>query len=150
MDSPITIEICRKTGCEDVPLPEYMTEYAAGMDLCAACERDVTIAPGEVVRIPCGFSMAVPPGYEAQVRPRSGLAMRHGITLPNAPGTIDADYRGEVCVILLNAAGEDFTVTRGMRIAQMVVAPVVRAEVRQCETLDSTTRGSGGFGHTGH
>ncbi|MFP3937989.1 MAG: dUTP diphosphatase [Phycisphaerae bacterium] len=150
MNSPITIEVCRSDGCEDIPLPRYMTENSAGMDLFAACESDFTIAPGEVVRVPCGFSMAIPPGYEAQVRPRSGLALRHGLTLPNAPGTIDSDYRGEVCVILLNAGKEPFTVTRGMRIAQMVVAPVVRARLEQRDELDATERGDGGFGHTGH
>lgn len=150
MDSPITIQVSRNDGCEDVPLPQYMTEHAAGMDLFAACEDDATIAPGDVVRIPCGFSMAIPPGYEAQVRPRSGLALRHGLTLPNAPGTIDADYRGEVCVILLNAGAEPFTVTRGMRIAQMVIAPVVRARLEPKNTLERTARGAGGFGHTGH
>jgi dUTP pyrophosphatase len=150
MDRPITIQVCRRPGCEDVPLPRYMTEHAAGMDLCAACERDVTIQPGEAARIPCGFSMAVPPGYEAQVRPRSGLALRHGLTLPNAPGTIDADYRGEVCVILANGGREPFTVTRGMRIAQMVVAPVTRAGIREADALEKTDRGEVGFGHTGH
>ncbi|MGC9455293.1 MAG: dUTP diphosphatase [Phycisphaerae bacterium] len=150
MDSPITIQVCRSDGCEDVPLPRYMTDKAAGMDLFAACEDDVTIAPGQVVRVPCGFSMAIPPGYEAQVRPRSGLALRHGLTLPNAPGTIDADYRGEVCVILLNAGREPFVVSRGMRIAQMIIAPVARARLEQREELDATARGAGGFGHTGH
>src|SRR6056297_2019082 len=102
MESPITLKIRRKPGCEDVPLPSYMSENAAGMDLCAACEGDVEIGPGEIKLVPCGFYMAIPVGYEAQVRPRSGLAIKHGITLPNSPGTIDADYRGEVCVIMGN------------------------------------------------
>ncbi len=146
---PITIRISRKKGCEDVPLPRYMSAHAAGMDLCAACESDVDVAPGQVKLVPCGFTMALPPGYEAQVRPRSGLALKHGLTLPNSPGTIDADYRGEVCVILGNIGPGPFTVTRGMRVAQMVVAPVTRAEVRVVETLDATARGDGGFGHTG-
>ncbi len=149
MSEPIQLRIRRKEGCEDVPLPRYMSDHAAGMDLCAACETEVTVAPGETRLIPCGFTMAVPIGYEAQVRPRSGLALKHGITLPNAPGTIDADYRGEVCVILGNMGAEPFTVSRGMRIAQMVIAPVTRARVEAVEALDATVRGAGGFGHTG-
>jgi dUTP pyrophosphatase len=149
MASPITIQIRRKDGCEDVPLPRYMSEHAAGMDVCAACEADVSVAPGEVRLVPCGFYMAVPPGYEAQMRPRSGLAIKHGIILPNSPGTIDADYRGEVCVILGNVGRETFTVKRGMRIAQMVIAPVTRANVVEATELDATARGDGGFGHTG-
>ena len=132
-----------------MPLPRYMSEHAAGMDVCAACDEDVTIAPGDVKLIPCGFYMAVPVGHEAQMRPRSGLAIKHGIVLPNAPGTIDADYRGEVCVILGNVGREGFVVRRGMRIAQMVVAPVTRAEIREVDALRDTARGEGGFGHTG-
>jgi dUTP pyrophosphatase len=139
----------RKEGCEDVPLPRYMSDHAAGMDLCAACDEDVVLRPGDIRLVQCGFYMAVPVGFEAQVRPRSGLAIKHGITLPNAPGTIDADYRGEVCVILGNIGREPFTVRRGMRIAQMVIAPVTRANVEIVEQLDETTRGDGGFGHTG-
>ncbi|HAU37670.1 MAG TPA: dUTP diphosphatase [Phycisphaerales bacterium] len=149
MGGPIRIEIRRKDGCEDVPLPRYMSEHAAGMDVCAACESDVAIAPGEIRLIPCGFYLAVPAGYEAQMRPRSGLAVKHGIVLPNSPGTIDADYRGEVCVILGNIGAETFTVRRGMRVAQMVIAPVTRAEVCEVDELDATARGEGGFGHTG-
>lgn len=153
MGSPINIRIRRKAGCEDVPLPRYLSDDAAGMDVCAACETDVTIAPGDVRRIPCGFTMAVPAGYEAQIRPRSGLALKYGITVANAPGTIDADYRGEVCVIVAcvgRARGvEPFVVKRGMRIAQMVIAPVARANVVEVDTLDQTERGKGGFGHTG-
>jgi dUTP pyrophosphatase len=132
-----------------VPLPAQMSEHAAGMDLCAACDGDVAIEPGQITLIPCGFTMAIPAGYEAQVRPRSGLALKHGITLPNAPGTIDADYRGEVRVILQNLGAETFTVSRGMRIAQMVIAPVTRAQVVVVQQLDATARGEGGFGHTG-
>jgi len=147
--SPIRIEIRRKAGCEDVSLPRYMSEHASGMDVCAACDQDVVIAPGDVKLVPCGFYMAVPVGYEAQMRPRSGLATKHGIILPNSPGTIDADYRGEVCVILANVARESFVVSRGMRIAQMVICPVTRAEVADAADLDSTARGDGGFGHTG-
>ena len=149
MERPITVKIRRKSGCEDVPPPRYMSQHAAGMDICAACDIDIIVSPGDVKLVPCGFYMAVPIGYEAQVRPRSGLAIKHGITLPNAPGTIDADYRGEVCVILGNMGREDFLVQRGMRIAQMVIAPVTRAEVIEVEKLDDTQRGQGGFGHTG-
>lgn len=150
MSGPITVvELRRKPGCQDVPVPRYMSASAAGMDVCAACEVDVRIAPGEVKLVPCGFYMAVPMGYEAQVRPRSGLAIKHGIIIPNSPGTIDADYRGEVCVILANIGPEVFVVARGMRIAQMVIAPVTRADVVEVDSLDQTDRGSGGFGHTG-
>ena len=149
MSRPITIQIRRKAGCEDIPPPRYMSEHASGMDVCAACEADVTVAPGDVRLIPCGFYLAVPVGFEAQMRPRSGLAVKHGIVLPNAPGTIDADYRGEVCVIVGNVGRETFTVRRGMRIAQMVIAPVTRAAVVVVEALEPTRRGEGGFGHTG-
>ena len=149
MTSPIRIRIRRRAGCRDIPLPEYMSARAAGMDVRAACGQDVTIAPGGVEAIPAGFAMAVPAGYEAQIRPRSGLALKHGIIVPNAPGTIDADYRGEVCVILANISPRPFTVTRGMRIAQMVVCPVAKAEIEETDRLDATERGRGGFGHTG-
>lgn len=148
-EGPITLQIRRKPGCEDVPLPRYMSDHAAGMDIRAACEKDVVLEPGDIKLIPGGFYMSVPVGYEAQVRPRSGLAVKHGITLPNTPGTIDADYRGEVCVILGNIGREAFTVTRGMRIAQMILAPVTRASVQEVDALDETRRGEGGFGHTG-
>lgn len=149
MANPIKIRIKRRAGCEDVPLPRYMSARAAGMDICAACEQDVTISPGEVKAIAAGFAVAVPAGHEAQIRPRSGLALRHGIVVANAPGTIDADYRGEVSVILGNISGEPFTVRRGMRIAQMVICPVARAEIEEVDELDRTGRGEGGFGHTG-
>ena len=149
MSEPIQIAIRRKSGCEDIPSPSYMSDHAAGMDLCAACEQDVVIAPGEIKLIACGFYMAVPVGYEAQVRPRSGLAIRHGIIVPNAPGTIDADYRGEVCVILGNIGREPFVIHRRMRIAQMVIAQVTRGQIIEVEKLDATRRGEGGFGHTG-
>ena len=149
MSQPIKIAIKRKAGCDDIPPPRYMSDHAAGMDVCAACEADVEISPGDVKLIPCGFYMAVPAGYEAQMRPRSGLAIKHGITLPNSPGTIDADYRGEVCVILGNVGRRTFVVKRGMRIAQMVISPMTRAAVVEVETLDDTARGEGGFGHTG-
>jgi dUTP pyrophosphatase len=149
MNGPIKIEIRRKPGCEDITLPQYMSEHAAGMDVCAACDGEVRIAPGDVKLIQAGFYLAVPVGYEAQMRPRSGLAIKHGIVLPNSPGTIDADYRGEVCVILGNVGRDEFVVSRGMRIAQMVIAPVTRVEVIEVDSLDDTARGSGGFGHTG-
>jgi len=145
----VTVRIKRKAGCQDVPLPRYMSAHAAGMDVCAACEKDVRIAPGEVVAVPAGFFMAVPVGFEAQVRPRSGLALKHGVIVPNSPGTIDADYRGEVRILLGNVSSEPFTVTRGMRIAQMVISPVATARIAEVDELDETTRGEGGFGHTG-
>jgi dUTP pyrophosphatase len=119
------------------------------MDICAACQQDVTVGPGDVTLVPCGFYMAIPPGFEAQMRPRSGLAVKHGIILPNSPGTIDADYRGEVCVILGNVGRDSFTVKRGMRIAQMVISTIQQAQVVEVEQLDQTARGHGGFGHTG-
>ena len=145
----VTVCIKRRSGCEDIPLPSYETAGSAGMDISAAVEDDVVIDPGERSLIPCGFSMALPPGYEAQVRPRSGLAVKHGVSLVNAPGTIDSDYRGEVKVPVINHGSEPFTVTRGMRIAQMIVAPVVRTEFDEVEELPVTARGEGGFGHTG-
>ena len=149
MKSPIIVEIRKKADCQDVPLPQYMSEHASGMDICAACDDKVEISPGDIKLIPCGFYIAVPIGFEAQVRPRSGLALKHGITLPNTPGTIDADYRGEVCVILGNIGKDVFVVERGMRIAQMVIAAVSQAEMKLVEKLSDTARGAGGFGHTG-
>ncbi len=132
-----------------LPLPSYATAGAAGMDLHAAIDAPVTLAPGRSHLVPCGLAIAVPPGYEAQVRPRSGLAIRHGIAVLNAPGTIDSDYRGEVKVILINLGSEPFAIERGMRIAQLVVAPVVRVEWDPVQELPQTERGAGGFGHTG-
>jgi len=149
MGGPIRVRIRRKPGSEDVPLPRYMSDHAVGMDVCAACDGDIRIAPGDVRLVPCGFCMAVPVGYEAQIRPRSGLAIRHGVAVPNSPGTIDADYRGEVCVILGNVGREEFVVKRGMRIAQMVIAKATRGEVVEVDSLEQTPRGDGGFGHTG-
>lgn len=143
----IQVPIRRLPGGEDLPLPAYQTADAVGMDLHAAA--DATVAPGEVVGVPCGFAMAVPPGHEAQIRPRSGLAARHAISLANTPGTIDPDYRGEVKVLLVNHGREPFRVTRGMRIAQMLVVPVPRVEWKEVGELPPTTRGAGGFGHTG-
>ena len=133
----------------DLPLPHYATDGSAGADLHAAVDADLVLAPGARAAVPTGFAFALPPGYEAQVRPRSGLALKNGIMLPNSPGTIDADYRGEVHVILLNAGHEAFVVTRGMRIAQIVIAPVTRAAWREEDALDDTMRGAGGFGSTG-
>ncbi|MCX5639359.1 MAG: dUTP diphosphatase [Planctomycetota bacterium] len=130
-------------------LPAYQTEHAAGLDLHACIEAPVTLAPGDIAMIPCGFAMAIPHGFEAQVRPRSGLATKHGIGMPNSPGTVDSDYRGEMKVPLVNLGRAAFTVEHGMRIAQMVVAPVARATVRVVEELDGTSRGGGGFGSTG-
>lgn len=134
---------------KDVPLPAYATDGSAGMDVRAAVEADMTVAPGETVLVPTGFAMAVPAGHEAQVRPRSGLAIKHGIGVLNSPGTIDSDYRGEVRIILSNFGKEPFVIRRGDRIAQMVIAPVVRAEWDERDTLEDTRRGAGGFGHTG-
>lgn len=132
-----------------VHVPEYQSAGAAGMDLAAAIDAPLDIAAGEVCLVRCGFAIAVPPGYEAQVRPRSGLAARHGITVLNAPGTIDSDYRGEVKVILINHGREAFTVTPAMRVAQLVVAPVAQVAWAVTDTLPDTRRGGGGFGHTG-
>ncbi len=136
-------------GSHGLPLPSKMTEHAAGFDLPAAVTEPTTLAPGEIRLIPCGFSMALPVGYEAQVRPRSGLSSRHGVTLINAPGTIDADYRGEVRVPLVNLGREPFVIERGMRIAQMVIVPLPAVELIEVEELEPTDRGAGGFGHTG-
>lgn len=148
----VAVRICREPGCEDLPLPAYETDGAAGMDLRAAIVEPVTLAPGERQLISTGLRIALPPGYEAQVRPRSGLAVRHGISLVNTPGTVDADYRGVVQVPVINLGQEPFTIRRGDRIAQMVIAPVTRAawvEVASAEALGSSERGEGGFGHTG-
>jgi dUTP pyrophosphatase len=146
---PITLLIRRKAGCEDLPLPRYMSEAAAGMDVCAAVEAPVVLAPGDVKLIPTGLFVAVPAGYEIQVRPRSGLALKHGLVVVNSPGTIDADYRGEVGIIVGNIGREPFTMTRGLRIAQLVVAAVARAEVEVVDELPDSARGDGGFGHSG-
>ncbi len=135
----------------DLPLPSYQSALAAGLDLVAAVPDNIpcTIAPAARILIPTGIAIALPAGFEAQVRPRSGLAVRHGLTVLNAPGTVDADYRGEVQVALVNLGTEPVTVTRGMRIAQLVVAPVTRVDLQEVATLDETARGTGGFGSTG-
>ncbi len=148
---PIKVSIQRLAGQADLPLPDYQTDHAAGMDLHAAvpATEPVSLEPGRIALIPCGFAMAVPVGYEAQVRPRSGLAAKHGITMVNAPGTIDADYRGQVMVPLINHGKEPFQITRSMRIAQMLIVPVPRTEWVEVTELPPTSRGAGGFGHTG-
>lgn len=143
----ITIQLKRLPHGQDLPLPAYASEHAAGMDVVAA--EDVTLAPGARHAVATGFAIAIPAGHEVQVRPRSGLALKHGITCLNTPGTIDADYRGELKVILANLGSEPFAVRRGERIAQLVPAPVLRANFAQVETLDDTARGEGGFGSTG-
>jgi dUTP pyrophosphatase len=145
------VRIARLPHGADLPLPSYQSAFAAGLDLYAAVPADapVVIAPGTYAKIPTGITLALPPGTEGQVRPRSGLAAQHGVTLLNTPGTIDADYRGEVSVLLINHGGAPFEVTRGMRIAQLVVADIVRVTVREAEELDNTDRGAGGFGSTG-
>ncbi len=139
----------RLNGSDDLPLPRYMTDHAAGMDIVAAVSGEVTLSPGARALIPTGIAIALPEGYEAQIRPRSGLAVRNGVTLVNTPGTIDADYRGEIQIILINHGDEPFVVRRGDRIAQMVVAPVSRVLWELKSALPSSARGTGGFGHTG-
>lgn len=135
----------------DLPLPAYQTEQAAGLDLVAAVPAGapVKIAPGERAAIPTGITVALPPGHEGQIRPRSGIALRHGVTVLNSPGTIDADYRGEIQVILVNLGAETFEITRGTRIAQMIIAPITQAKIVEFDRLDTTGRDSGGFGSTG-
>jgi dUTP pyrophosphatase len=147
MTSPIPIRILRLPHGAGLPLPAYATPGAAGMDVVAA--EDATLAPGARAAVATGFAMAIPAGYEVQVRPRSGLALKHGITCLNTPGTIDSDYRGEVKVILANLGSEPFVVSRGERIAQLVPATVTLAELEEAESLDETARGAGGFGSTG-
>ncbi len=149
-DAPIVrVRIARLAGGEGLPLPAPATAVSAGCDLAAAVEGELSLAPGARELVPTGFAIALPPGYEAQVRPRSGLALRHGIVLPNAPGTIDSDYRGEIGVILMNLGAEPFVIRRGDRIAQLVVAPVVAVGWAEVSALEDTERGAGGFGHTG-
>ena len=151
MSAPVRIEVQQLPHGEGLALPAYQTAHAAGLDLVAAVaeDRPLTLAPGKSAMVPTGLAIALPVDYEAQVRPRSGLAAKHGITVLNAPGTIDADYRGEINVLLVNLGDAPFVIRRGERIAQMVVAPVVQAELVQVATLPSTARGSGGFGSTG-
>lgn len=149
MSSPITISVTRLPHAQDLALPAYATEHSAGMDLLAAVKEPVTLDTGERALIPTGLSIALPDGYEAQIRPRSGLALKNGVSLVNAPGTIDADYRGEIGVIVINFGWEPFTIERGMRIAQMVIAPYTRAQFSEVVELPTSDRGEGGFGSTG-
>ena len=149
-DTPtIAFRRLRPAQDEDLPLPRYMTPQAAGMDISAAVEEPLTLGPGKIALIPTGFAMALPPGYEAQIRPRSGLAVKHGIGIINAPGTIDSDYRGEVKVALINMGQAAYTLQRGERMAQMVIQAVCQARLTVVEHLDETQRNTGGFGHTG-
>ncbi len=147
--SSVTVSIQRLPHGGDLPLPAYETLHSAGMDLVAAVDAPVALAPGERALVPTGIAIALPDGYEAQIRPRSGLALKHGVTLVNTPGTIDADYRGEIGIIMINTGREPFTVERGMRIAQMVVGPVTRVAWQAVDALPETERGAGGFGSTG-
>ncbi len=145
----IKVMVKKSPGNEDIPLPRYMSPNAAGMDLSAAVKKDTTLKPGEIKLISTGITIALPPGFEAQIRPRSGLAIKHGISIPNTPGTIDADYRGEVKIILINLGESPFTVKRGDRIAQMIINKVYQAHLELSTELPSTKRNEGGFGHTG-
>ncbi|HVN88080.1 MAG TPA: dUTP diphosphatase [Candidatus Binatia bacterium] len=149
MSQSVTVAVQRLRPTADLPLPAYATHAAAGMDLCADLDTTIVVQPGERRLIPTGLAIQLPAGYEAQVRPRSGLALRHGVTLLNSPGTIDADYRGEILVLIINHGSEPFPIARGDRIAQLIVAPVTRVEWRPVASLETTPRGSGGFGHTG-
>ena len=146
----IEVRVTLDDAARDLGLPGYMSDGASGMDLVAAVTEEVVLEPGQIRLIPTGMRIALPVGYEAQVRPRSGLALKHGVTVLNAPGTIDADYRGEIGVILANLGSESFVVRRGMRVAQMVMQEVVHAKLCLEDELDRTARGEGGFGHTGH
>ena len=145
----IPVKFRRLANANNLALPSYASAGAAGMDLAAALKQPVCIRSGARLAVPTGFAMALPEGYEAQVRPRSGLALKHGVTIANAPGTIDSDYRGEITVILLNTGRDDFIITRGMRIAQMVIATVTKITPIEADDLDNTERGAGGFGSTG-
>ncbi len=145
----LKIELKKLANAEGLDLPFYTTEHSAGMDLLAAIDADIVLQPGKRILVKTGLSIALPDGYEAQIRPRSGLAFKNGITVLNSPGTIDADYRGEIGVILINHGEEDFTISRGMRIAQMVIAQYARAVWHQVGELSETARGEGGFGSTG-
>jgi dUTP pyrophosphatase len=149
MSEQVKVNIQRTEGNDDLPLPRYMSDGASGMDIFAAVEEPAVIPPGEVSLIPAGIRIALPEGFEAQIRPRSGLAIRNGIGLLNSPGTIDSDYRGEIKIIMFNFGKEPFVVNRGERIAQMVITRVARAILMEQDDLEDTQRGSGGFGHTG-
>lgn len=148
LNNRVAVSVKRLHG-EDLPLPRYMTEHSAGMDIFAAVDEDAVLLPGERRLIPTGIAVALPPGYEAQIRPRSGLAVEAGVTLLNSPGTIDADYRGEIKILIINHGSHPFVVIRGDRIAQMVIKEVCRASWNPTRDLEMTGRGEGGFGHTG-
>jgi dUTP pyrophosphatase len=145
----IAVKIRRLEDNEELPLPSYRSENSSGMDIRASVKDPVLLKPGEIRLIPTGLAVSVPTGYEAQIRPRSGLALRHGISMVNSPGTIDSDYRGEIGIILINHGAEPFTIRRGDRIAQMIISKVYHAELVEVDELDHTARGQGGFGHTG-
>ncbi len=145
----IKVKIKKNESAKDLPLPKYATKGSSGMDIYAAIDGEVTIKPGEIKLVPAGFYLSIPPGYEAEIRPRSGLALKHGITIVNSPGTIDSDFRGLVCVILANIGKEPYIIERGDRIAQMLFKETINTELEVCEELDETERASGGFGHTG-
>ncbi len=145
----IVIKIKRKESAKDLPVPVYATTGSSGVDLYADVEDNVTLAPGDIKLISCGIYVSIPSGYEAQIRPRSGLSLKHGITLVNTPGTIDADYRGLINLIITNLGKEDFIITRGLRLAQMIIQEVIQAEFLEVDELDETVRAHGGFGHTG-
>ena len=147
--APVEVLVRRLPAAEGLPLPGFATAGASGADVCAAVRESVVLPPGERAAVPTGLEIAVPRGYEVQVRPRSGLALRHGVTVANAPGTIDSDYRGEIKLIVTNLGKEPYVIRRGARMAQMVIQEVVRAQIVEVEDLESTQRSSGGFGHTG-
>lgn len=149
MTENVRVKVKRLNNNVDLPLPDYETAGAAGMDIRAALDENVTLRPGEIRMIPTGLAVSIPPGYEGQVRPRSGLALKHGIGMVNAPGTIDSDYRGEIGLILINWGKRPFVINRGDRIAQMLISRVYRADIVEVDDLDATQRGEGGFGHSG-
>ena len=146
---PLKLRVKRLEGSRDIDLPGYQTQGASGLDLRAAVKEPLTLAPGEIRLVPTGLAVSIPPGYEGQIRPRSGLALRHGIGMVNSPGTIDSDYRGEIGLVVMNWGRAPFVIHRGDRIAQMVITAVSRAEVVEVDDLESTPRGEGGFGHSG-
>ena len=149
MRQKITLKINPLPHFKDLPMPAYQSNNAAGLDLAAAVDKDIILHPGKRELIPSGLCLELPNGFEAQIRPRSGLALNNGITVLNTPGTIDSDYRGEVKIILINLSDQPFTISRGLRIAQMIISPVIQAEIEVCQELNESLRGSGGFGHSG-
>ena len=145
----VKVRIQRSPGAKDLALPSYQSAQASGLDLCADVPQDVTLGPGDIKLISTGISISLPSGYEAQIRPRSGLALKHGITMVNTPGTIDSDYRGVISLILTNLGKEPYVIKRGARLAQMVIQEVIQADIEEVDELDETVRAHGGFGHTG-